>query len=90
MSQTCHLAYVVEPRHHGWTIVFGHADFGHFETRREALRSARHDASFCRSLGHDVSLQAKRRDGGFRRIPIPPWDAVCGASNPSSGSHRPV
>jgi hypothetical protein len=87
MSQICHLAYFVEPRPHGWTVVFGHSDFGHFETRREALRSARHDASFCRSLGHDVSLLARLRDGRLRHIRIPSWDSVCDIRNrPVCGS----
>ncbi|WP_342238583.1 hypothetical protein [Inquilinus sp. OTU3971] len=90
MSQIFHLAYVVEPRPDGWTVVSGHMEAGRFETRREALRSASRDASFCRSLGHDVSLHARRRDGGLRRIPIPPWDAVCDSSIGSSGSRGPV
>ncbi|TSD85456.1 hypothetical protein FFK22_027210 [Mycobacterium sp. KBS0706] len=90
MSQICHLTYVVEPRRDGWTVVFGREGFGHFETRREALRSAGHDASFCRSLGHDVELHARRRDGRLRRIRIPCWDSVCEASSHASGSRGPV
>lgn len=90
MSQTCHLAYVVEPRRDGWTVVFGREDFGRFETRRDALRSAGRDASVCRSLGHDVELHARRRDGRLRHIRIPSWDSVCEASIRSSGAHGPV
>ena len=90
MSQTCHVAYVVEPRRDGWTVVFGREDFGHFDTRRDALRSAGRDASFCRSLGHDVELHARRRDGRLRRIRIPCWDSVCEAFIHPSGSHGPV
>ena len=77
MPQIAHVAYVVEPRSRGWTIVSGHMAAGDFETRRAALRAARQDASFCRSLGHDVSLFATRRDGRLGAIAIPSWDVVC-------------
>jgi hypothetical protein len=89
MSQLFHLAYRVEPRSDGWTVVFGHMEAGRFKSRRDALYSARRDASFCRSLGNDVTLQARRRDGGLCHIRIPPWDQVCASPRaPICGSKR--
>jgi hypothetical protein len=93
MSQIVHVAYVVEPRLAGWTVVSGHMAAGRFETRREALRLAGRDAAFCRSLGHDVTLFARLRDGRLRAIRMPlRAETVAGAPigyrGPAAGTRR--
>jgi hypothetical protein len=70
-----HASYGVEPQPGGWAVTFQGRPHATFPTRREALRHAAHDASFCRHLGHDVTLAVRSLTGRVRQIRIPPWDS---------------
>jgi hypothetical protein len=90
MTQTAHLTYAVEPRGSGWAVVYQGVACGAYDCRLDALRSAIHDASFARHLGHDVKVRAQRRTGSYRAIAVPAWHEACRHPYPREVDDDPV
>lgn len=84
MPPLFHASYGVEPDPGGWAVTFQGSPRSSFPTRREALRQAARDASFCRHLGHDATLAVRSVTGRLRQVRIPPWDSI--ASAPPRGT----